>query len=55
MKFYPAMPVIFISAYIFVATSIAIDMPETALTATGVLAAFLFIYFVTGKKKLNER
>jgi APA family basic amino acid/polyamine antiporter len=41
---------IFISAYIFVATSIAIDKPETALTATAVLAAFLVIYFVTRKK-----
>jgi APA family basic amino acid/polyamine antiporter len=55
MKFYPAMPVIFISAYVFVATSIAIDMPETALTATGVLAAFLFIYFITGKKQVHDR
>ncbi|TDH19801.1 APC family permease [Segetibacter sp. 3557_3] len=56
MKLYPLLPLIFISAYIFVAISIAIDSPNTALTATGVLAVFLVIYFVTTyltKKKLQ--
>ncbi len=51
MKFFPVMPVIFIGAYIFVATSIAIDKPETALIATAVLAFFLAIFFITNKKK----
>ena len=51
MKFFPLMPVVFISAYLFVATSIAIDKPETALTATAVLAGFLLLYFVTNKRK----
>ena len=51
MKFFPVMPVIFIGAYIFVATSIAIDKPETALTATGVLGFFLAIFFIIRKKK----
>jgi hypothetical protein len=37
-----------------VATSIAIDKPETALTATAVLVSFLVIYFVTKKKKPNN-
>lgn len=54
MKFFPLMPIVFIAAYIFVATSIAIDQPETALTATAVLASFLIIYFVTRKKKPNN-
>jgi APA family basic amino acid/polyamine antiporter len=54
MKFFPVMPIIFIAAYVFVATSIAIDKPETALTATAVLASFLVIYFVTRKKKTNN-
>lgn len=54
MKFFPVMPVIFIGAYIFVATSIAIDKPETALIATAVLASFLIIYFVARKKKPNH-
>jgi APA family basic amino acid/polyamine antiporter len=51
MKFFPVMPVIFIGAYIFVATSIAIDKPETALIATAVLAFFLAIFFITNKTK----
>jgi APA family basic amino acid/polyamine antiporter len=54
MKFFPVMPVVFIAAYVFVATSIAIDKPETALTATAVLASFLIIYFLTRKKKPNN-
>lgn len=51
MKFFPLMPIIFIAAYIFVAISIAIDKPDTALTAVGVLAAFLLLFFLTGKKR----
>ena len=51
MKFFPLMPVIFIAAYLFVATSIAIDKPQTAITATAVLAGFLLLYFVTRKIK----
>jgi APA family basic amino acid/polyamine antiporter len=54
MKFFPVMPIVFIAAYVFVATSIAIDKPETALTATAVLASFLIIYFLTRKKKPNN-
>ncbi len=51
MKLFPLMPVIFISAYVFVATSIAIDKPETAITATGVLLAFLLLFFLTSKMR----
>lgn len=54
MKLFPVMPMIFIAAYIFVATSIAIDKPQTAITATAVLAAFLLIFFVTRKKTTHE-
>ncbi len=50
MKFFPLMPLVFISAYVFIAISIAVDRPETALTATGVLTAFLLLYFFTKKK-----
>jgi APA family basic amino acid/polyamine antiporter len=49
MKLYPLLPLIFIAAYTFVAISIAIDKPNTALTATGVLAAFMVLYFVARK------
>lgn len=51
MKFFPLMPIIFIAAYVFVATSIAIDKPETAITATGVLFTFLLIFFLTAKMR----
>ncbi len=47
MKLYPLLPIVFIAAYIFVAVSIAVDSPRTALTATAVLAAFLVLYFIT--------
>jgi APA family basic amino acid/polyamine antiporter len=51
MKFFPLMPIVFIAAYLFVATSIAIDKPQTAITATAVLAGFLLLYFITRKTK----
>jgi APA family basic amino acid/polyamine antiporter len=54
MKLFPVLPIIFIAAYVFVATSIAIDKPQTAITATGVLAAFLLIFFITQKKPTHE-
>jgi len=47
MKLYPLMPVLFITAYVFVALSIAWDKPMTAVTALAVLAAFVILYFVT--------
>ncbi|CAN5636601.1 amino acid permease [soil metagenome] len=51
MKLYPLQPIIFICAYVFVAISIAIQTPNTALTGIAVLAAFMIIYFVTRKKQ----
>ena len=52
MKLYPLLPLIFISAYIFVGISIWISTPMLAWTALGVFAAFLLIYFlVTNIKK----
>jgi APA family basic amino acid/polyamine antiporter len=47
MKMYPLMPLIFIAAYSYVAVSIFIASPGTALTALGVLAFFMIVYFVT--------
>jgi len=46
MKLYPLMPVVFIAAYIFVAISIFIDKPYTALTGMGILSAFILLYFI---------
>jgi APA family basic amino acid/polyamine antiporter len=49
MKGYPIQPLIFIAAYVFVAISIAIDTPKTALTGVAVLAAFMILFFVMKK------
>ena len=50
MKLYPLMPLLFIAAYCYVAVSIFIDSPDTALTALAVLASFMIIYFITEKR-----
>lgn len=47
MKLYPLLPLIFVSAYVFVAVSIFIDSPRTALTALAVLAGFILLYFIS--------
>ena len=46
MKLYPLLPLIFISAYIFVGTSIAINTPKAAWVSTLVFAVFFALYFV---------
>ncbi|HLP39578.1 APC family permease [Lacibacter sp.] len=51
MKLFPLMPLIFIAAYLFVGTSIAIADPSAALTGLGILAAFIVIYFIFHRKK----
>ena len=51
MKLFPLMPIIFIAAYLFVGTSIAIDDPSAALTGLGVLVTFIIIYFIFHRKK----
>lgn len=51
MKLFPLMPVIFIAAYLFVGTSIAIDEPMAALTGLAVLVSFIIIYFIFHRKK----
>jgi APA family basic amino acid/polyamine antiporter len=51
MKLYPLQPIIFICAYVFVAISIAVQTPGTALTGVIVLAAFMILYFITHKTK----
>ena len=55
MKLYPALPLIFIAAYIFVGISIWVNTPNLAWTALAVFAAFLVIYFaVTNLKKTGR-
>lgn len=51
MKLFPLMPVIFIAAYLFVGTSIAIADPKAALIGIGVVAVFTAIYFLFNHKK----
>ena len=51
MKLFPVMPLIFIAAYLFVGTSIAIADPKAALIGVGVLAAFIAIYFLFNYRK----
>jgi basic amino acid/polyamine antiporter, APA family len=45
MKLFPLLPVVFIAAYTFVAISIAVATPLTALTALVVMGVFMLIYF----------
>jgi APA family basic amino acid/polyamine antiporter len=51
MKLYPLLPVLFIIAYIFVGTVIAITNPEYAITGLSVLAVFMVLYFIFHKKQ----
>ncbi|MCO6496081.1 MAG: APC family permease [Chitinophagaceae bacterium] len=54
IKWYPLLPLIFIAAYTFVGISIIITERKTGLTALGVLAAFLLIYFLFAGKKQQK-
>ncbi len=53
MKLYPVLPLIFMSAYLFVGISIAMQTPDTALVGLAVLAGFMLIYFLTSKFRTN--
>ncbi|HSN61059.1 MAG TPA: amino acid permease, partial [Ferruginibacter sp.] len=46
MKLFPVLPLIFITAYTFVAISIFIDKPNTGLLGLGILGAFILLYFI---------
>lgn len=46
MKLYPVLPLIFIIAYTFVGTMIAVKEPQLALTGVSVLAGFIILYFI---------
>lgn len=51
MGSYPLLPIIFILNYLFVAVSIFLDKPGTALLGIGILAAFVIIYFLLLHKR----
>lgn len=46
MKLYPVLPLIFIAAYLFIGTSIAINTPKAAWVSALVFAVFFALYFV---------
>lgn len=46
MKLYPLLPIIFISAYLFVAFSIYMDDPNAAINGLYIFAGFVIIYFI---------
>ena len=45
------LPILFIATYLFVALSIAIDQPSTALTGIGVLLGFMLFYVLVLSKR----
>ncbi len=53
MKLYPLLPIIFIAAYTFVGISLFITKRAESLTALGVLAAFMLLYFITNAAHKN--
>jgi len=46
MKLYPLLPLVFITAYLFVGTSIAVNNPGAAWVSALVFAVFFVLYFV---------
>lgn len=46
MKLYPLLPLIFITAYLFVAISLLVNQTKLCLIGLGVMAGFMAIYFI---------
>ena len=54
MRLFPLLPIVFIAAYIFVAASIFIDKPYTALLGLAILALFTALYFLLKKRNKHQ-
>jgi APA family basic amino acid/polyamine antiporter len=54
MKLYPILPAIFVLAYLFVGTVIAITFPQYAVIGTSVFLVFLLIYFITQRYRKQK-
>ncbi len=54
MKAYPVLPIIFIAAYIFIGTMIAITTPQYAVIGVLVFTAFFGLYFLIQFLKKNK-
>jgi APA family basic amino acid/polyamine antiporter len=55
MKLYPLMPLVFIAAYLFVGTSIAINTPKAAWVSSLVFAVFFVLYFLLRSFKKSRQ
>ncbi len=55
MKLFPLMPLIFIGAYLFVGTSIAIADPRAAFTGVVLLGIFVLIYFLVHQQTKTKK
>ncbi|MFT3825747.1 MAG: amino acid permease [Chitinophagaceae bacterium] len=56
MRLYPLLPLLFIAAYLFVGTCIAINTPKAAKVSIGIFIVFFVLYFVLQffKKPTNK-
>lgn len=54
MRFYPMIPIIFITAYTFVAVILFITRTNLSLIGIGVLAGFLILYFIVAALTKNK-
>ncbi len=54
MKLFPLLPILFIIAYIFVGTMIAVNEPQLALTSISVLAGLIVLYFIIQQVKKGK-
>ncbi|CAN5263735.1 serine/threonine exchanger [soil metagenome] len=55
MKLYPVMPIIFITAYTFVAFILMITQTKLALIGIGVMIAFIILYFAVSKIQAAQK
>lgn len=54
MKLYPLLPLVFILAYLFVGTMIAVKEPRLAVTGLAVLSGFIGLYFLVRAIRNNK-
>jgi basic amino acid/polyamine antiporter, APA family len=54
MKLFPLLPLIFMSAYLFVGVSITLQTPSIALIGISVLTVFMLIYFIAQRFSKNQ-
>ena len=55
MKLYPLLPLIFMSAYTFVAISLLVNETKLSLIGLAVLAGFIILYFIVKGFKPSQQ